>query len=971
MLLMAVTPTNWNRLKEIVADAIDAPAEERDALIAAACDHDEELSAEAHKLIAAYGDVDGVVLNRDTDGWLGIGGPDVLSLGGQRIGRYRLVRVLGEGAMSAVYLARQANPDRDVAVKLLRTALPLVDARGRFRREATALARLRHPNIAVIYEAGLQDTDDNRAIPFIAMEYVDGVSLTEYAKQHALDRDARIRLIIEVAGAVQHAHQQTIIHRDLKPANVLVDASGTPKVLDFGIARIAAVDSDGATWQTTAGLLLGTPGYMSPEQCAPDGSSGVDVRSDVWSLGVMLYELLLGRLPIEAKGGSIADVMRRLETSEPTPPRAIDPTLRGDLATILMTAVCRDKERRYASAQAFADDLGRYLKELPIEAHPPTTFYLASKFVRRHRGIIAAAAAAALALVASTVVSSAGFYNASRERDRATEALRRSVAAEQRAHASELTAQRDRDLAVTSEKRSQAVRNFLVEMIGSPDPISGRRDVTVLDMLRQNERHLATQFADDPVTAAELFSTVGWTYFNLSEYESAERNLRSSVDLLTRTLGADAIPTLNDRCRLVTILRWAGKPDEARKVCDAALADALRTLGLNHAVTFPLLDNDAGIAEDIGDNPSAIAKYRTLWNAGIATFGPDNDQVLTAGNNLGLSLLNASRYEEAERVMRDVVTRVNKLRGPDSFRALVPQHNLATILLNLERVDEATAIQQRVVANAERSLPPDHDNTRSAVVSLGDMYRCAGRFDEALALIDKAEGMAARHDGPNSPAAMRCWVGRLATLCESGRVEEAISGARAALARCIAAGAGDTKPAWSLRAGLVVALSDAGLGAEAESLGRECIDHLNQNKDAPLQAKLIAACNHAGALASIGRPQDAEREVRDALTRVTPSDGLIEASLRRVLGRALIDQDRLDEARIELDKAWAFVQPLKTPHHRRRVIEQYIRLCERTHDTPNLKVWTNRRAALAIPSTHPAHPSAGSTVVSPTSANPS
>ena len=467
---MAVTPTNWNRLKEIVADAIDAPAEERDALIAAACDHDEELSAEAHKLVDAYDDVDGVVLNRDTDGWLGIGGPDVLSLGGQRIGRYRLVRVLGEGAMSAVYLARQANPDRDVAVKLLRTALPLVDARGRFRREATALARLRHPNIAVIYEAGLQDTDDNRAIPFIAMEYVDGVTLTEYARQHALDRDARIRLIIEIAGAVQHAHQQTIVHRDLKPANVLVDASGTPKVLDFGIARIAAVDSDRTTWQTTAGLLLGTPGYMSPEQCVPDGSIGVDVRSDVWSLGVMLYELLLGRLPIEAKGGSIADIMRRLETSEPTPPRTIDPTLRGDLATILMTAVCRDKERRYASAQAFADDLGRYLKQLPIEAHPPTTFYLTSKFVRRHRAALAATIALIFVLTAATVVSTFGLIQARRQRAIAERA--------------EMDARAAATSAETSAARMRAVSGFLKEVLRSPDPSRDGKDVTIIERLR-------------------------------------------------------------------------------------------------------------------------------------------------------------------------------------------------------------------------------------------------------------------------------------------------------------------------------------------------------------------------------------------------------------------------------------------------------------------------------------------------------
>lgn len=755
---MATAPNNWERLKDIVADALDVPAgEHRERVLRDACGEDHSLLASARELLDAYDDSDGVIDQR-TDAWLGLGGPDVLSLGGQRIGRFKLERVLGEGAMSAVYVARQANPDRLVALKIFRTALPLIDARQRFRREAQALARLRHPNIAAIYEAGLHETNDNRAIPYLAIEYVDGVPIHDFADDRRLDRHARIELLIKVALAVQAAHQQTIIHCDLKPPNILVDTEGEPRVLDFGIARMANVDAEhAATWQTTGGLLMGTPGYMSPEQCAPSSVDGVDVRADVWALGVILYQLLLGRLPIETSGASITEVLRKMEGADITPPRQLDPTLSGDLETILLTALRKEKSRRYATAQALADDLRRYLEQRPIEARPPTRAYLFTKFARRNRGTLAVAVLVTLLILATAILSSIGFVRASRERARA---------------------ERERDRAVVAEKRARGVSDFLVEMIGAPDPISGRRDVTVLDMLRQNERQIEARFKDDPSTATALHDTIGWTFFSLSEFEAAAEHLRKAIAIAEATVGPRDAQTIGLKCRLVTILRWQFKSDEAKALLDATLPIAESGFGHESAVTFPLLDNAAGLAYDANDFATAAAAYRDVYELGRRVFGSDDNQTLTAGNNLALSLIELGRYAEAVAVLRDVLARLDRLFGPDSARANVPRNNLATALLYLGNIAEARRIQDRLIDVTARKLGPEHDDTLAARLRMADILRNGGDYDRALAILKEVYEVRERKYGASHPITLSSRGSYLVVLAESNRTVEAEAFAR-------------------------------------------------------------------------------------------------------------------------------------------------------------------------------------------------
>lgn len=315
-----------------------------------------------------------------------------------RIGAYRILKPLGFGGMGVVYLAEQDSPRRAVALKLLRLDTASATQVERFEQEAELLGRLVHPGIARVYEAGWTETETGRR-PFFAMEFVEGRPLTEYAAEAALDLAARLRLVSQVAEAVHYAHGRGIVHRDLKPSNVLVDARGEPRVLDFGVARPLGEGSRA----TKTGQLVGTLAYMSPEQAS--GRFEITPRGDVYSLGVILYELLTGRLPIATEHVPLHEAVRRIREDEPISAGAVRRDLRGDIDTILGKALAKEPERRYASAAEFAEDLRLYLEHRPIRARRPTSLYVAWKLVRRHRLL----AATGLVLF---VVLSVGQYGA-------------------------------------------------------------------------------------------------------------------------------------------------------------------------------------------------------------------------------------------------------------------------------------------------------------------------------------------------------------------------------------------------------------------------------------------------------------------------------------------------------------------------------------------------------------------------------
>ncbi len=414
---------HWHRVQEVFDSVVERPQAERAALLAEACGDDAELRAEVESLLACS-DQTPADFMRPPEPPPGIRppavpeGPDPLI--GQNIGGYRIKAVIAAGGMGTVYEAEQEQPRRIVALKVMNRCVASRLALRRFQFESQILAHLRHPNIAQVYEAGMhggqegtvavgEGRDRNlgpayQGVPYFAMEYIpDARTITRFAEENRLDTRDRLRLFAKVCDAVHHGHQKGIIHRDLKPANILVDAAGEPKVIDFGVAR--ATDSDIAvtTLRTDVGQLIGTLQYMSPEQCDADPHE-IDIRSDVYSLGVVLYELLTGELPYEATGSTIVQAAQIIKEHSPRSFSSINRKLRGDVETIVLKALEKDREKRYQSAAGFAQDIRRYLNREPIEARPATKWTRAVRWVARHP-LVSAAVVTVLGTAAITLVA--------------------------------------------------------------------------------------------------------------------------------------------------------------------------------------------------------------------------------------------------------------------------------------------------------------------------------------------------------------------------------------------------------------------------------------------------------------------------------------------------------------------------------------------------------------------------------------
>src|SRR5581483_11281667 len=401
----------WEKIAQIYDLVCEQPLAARGTFLAQICEGDENLRREVESLLRQDVSQDGSLERIAEHARTAWSCP-------ASIGRYRVFRLIGEGGMGAVYEAEQDHPRRTVAVKVLKSVFAAPGVQQRFAQESEVLGRLQHPNIARIYEAGSAPTDLGPQ-PYFAMEFIRGLSLLEYASQNRLGIPQRVQLMIKVCEAVNYAHQCGVIHRDLKPSNILVDNVGEPKILDFGVARL--VDSEiNLTHQTNVGDLVGTLAYMSPEQLLADPLL-LDTRSDVYSLGVVLYELLGERRPYEITR-QWTDAARVISEEEPLPLSAVNRAFQGDLEIIVAKALEKDKSRRYASAADMAADLHRFMEDQPILARPASALYRMQKFLRRNRGLVSALTIIFLVLVVGIIVSTRQAIRARGERDRALRA---------------------------------------------------------------------------------------------------------------------------------------------------------------------------------------------------------------------------------------------------------------------------------------------------------------------------------------------------------------------------------------------------------------------------------------------------------------------------------------------------------------------------------------------------------------------
>ncbi len=732
------------------------PVDERAAFLDAACD-DGRRRGEVEALLAADDSSDAVnaLLDAGPDAsWLALNARLGGSVAGVRIGDYELRRVLAHGGMGTVYEAEQQQPRRTVALKMLRLGMSASAAR-RFQVEAEILGQLRHPSIAKVFGAGFVRDGVGERVPYFAMELVEGGQpLTTAADERGLDLRARLELFLAVCEGVQHSHEHGVIHRDLKPENILLDAAGRPRLIDFGIARLAA----GGPPVTSAGELLGTLQYMSPEQLlgAPDL---VDVRSDVYALGVILHELCCGRPPHELEGLAPARAAEWLRDAGPPSARALRPELSMDLEWVIARAADPDRERRYPSAAAFTEDLRRLLRDEPVLAGAPDAAYQVRRFVRRHRLALGAAAAVLVVLVGGLVAVGLALVRAREAEARQAQALQL---------AEERLGQVQRESA-----RTAATNDFFESMLLAAEPEAQGRDVRVADLLDVAANGLAASFAAEPAIEASLQDTCGRLYLGLGLHESAEKHLRRALSIRRSILPADAPDTLGTLERLARVLQRQGRLDEAGDLLREVVDGRTALHGERDPDTLLAQSSLGGLLGDRGELQAAEALLRPTLALQREILGERDEATLSTTNRLADVLIIDNRPAEAEPLYRSVIETLKAAGRPDHPTALNCANGLADVLRQLGRDDEAEALLRTTLQACRRTLGPDHPRTSSTASRLARLLLYRGAVDECIALQTELLATPLRLHGPAHRDTVAAKHNLGVTLTQCGRAVEA------------------------------------------------------------------------------------------------------------------------------------------------------------------------------------------------------
>jgi predicted Ser/Thr protein kinase len=759
-----MTPERWQRVKDLCQRALERDAHERAALLAGICGDDHELRQDVESLLAQATEGEGILTGP-------LWAPAAPSVRWQpdAIAGYRMVRLIGEGGMGSVYQAEQDHPRRIVALKVIKQGLVSPELLRRFERESQALARLQHPGIAQIYEVGTTDAGTG-PLPYFAMEFIDGTPLREYAESHHPGMRERLGLVARVCDAVEHAHQRGIIHRDLKPANILLNESGQPKILDFGVARVT--DTDGhVTKQTDVGQLVGTLAYMSPEQVLADPLE-LDTRSDVYALGVILYELLAARLPYRLSR-KLVEAARTIREEDPARLSSISRAYRGDVETIVAKALEKDKARRYSSAAALAADIRRYLADEPIAARPASTAYQLHKFARRHRALVGAVAAVFVALAAGTVVST---WQALRAR----EAQRVAVAAERRVIEERDTATRERNRALAADAQSQQERNQAVaqkqradneaaiatavsdflqrDLLAQASTKSQSRpdikpdpDLKVRTALDRAAGRIGASFAGKPLVEAAIRQTIGTAYQDLALYPEARQQLERSLDLRRKALGEHDPETLEVLSGLARSYNLEGKYPEAERLYTRALDGLRRAYGAEHADVRAVMADLSVVYQSQGRYAKAEALTRQLQDIQRRVVAVEDLEVLDTTSNLAFLYLNQGKYREAESQYVKAVAGLRRLRGPDHPHTISALNGLALTYRGLGKRAESESMFLEALDAQRRAVGPEHPDTLITTNNLALLYTNEGRYREAGPLYENVLTIRRRVLGPEHP----------------------------------------------------------------------------------------------------------------------------------------------------------------------------------------------------------------------------
>lgn len=748
----------FRRVDELFNAVLPLPPEQRAAYLDSHCD-DPAVRREVDQLLAY--DANARALHTDAMRQAISSSVAALELPlPEQIAGYRIIREIGRGGMGIVYLAEQPNPRRQIALKAIRPGISSVEMLRRFELEAQVLGRLAHPGIAQILEAGAAEIAGVRQ-PFIAMEFIAGEPLLDYARSRSLDTRERVDLIIRICDAIQHAHQRGVIHRDLKPSNILVmpeetagstmspatgagrsdstigattllRTGGQPKILDFGIARLAEDNADLTRYQTNVGQMIGTLAYMSPEQIAGDPLA-VDTRTDVYALGVILFQLLTDRLPRFGPGTSHANALRTMH-EEPLPRMtSLNPRIPRDLETIARKALETDPARRYSSAAELAADLRRFRSDEPILARPPSIGYQFAKFARRNRALVGGTALALLALVLGAIGTTWQAWRATAEMHRA-----------------EAAATQAREQTAVAE----AINDFLRELLTASDAEESDTDPdvrvsTVLD--RAEAKISAGSLRDHPETEIGVRTTLARMNTQLARFEAAEAHLRRVLELLRERGRMDCregVATLTD---LGTVLLTSQQLNDAEPIVNETVDRARRVFGRNSVEAASALCNLGQYFQYRRRTDEAEPALREAIDI-LSTAGDDQLQLAAISlNNLANLKRDSGDYAGAEPYYRRAIDMIRRKLGNRSALLALMLNNMGLAIKMQGRLEEAEPLYRESLEIRRAKLPANHPTLAESLNNLGALMRDRHNFAAAEPLFREALQIAEQSFGPTHP----------------------------------------------------------------------------------------------------------------------------------------------------------------------------------------------------------------------------